>query len=192
MLKKMKKRYLSSYLLVFFLILGIAANSYGQKVKSSKAKRIGVQLLSKLYEKEVKVGEDIIIKLKLTNNGLRDISTLEPFAWCAGNRVEIRNSKGNKMPLSEETQKRRKHPPINCGRRSQKILRGKEFKYEVNISEIYDLPVGKYKITIWRYVFVNLYGKLTSVEIESNPVEVLVIQEDRKLNLSKKVKKREN
>jgi hypothetical protein len=117
-------------------------------------------------------GEPVIITLTLRNETEAEIYRIDTNS-IRDNQLEIKNSAGEKMPLSERGKKVLESPVLRCI--VSRMGPGQVVQYEINVLDAYDLSrSGAYTVIVKRTILVQDRKKFA--EIESNQVKVLVQQ----------------
>lgn len=140
------------------------------KVSSKSAVEGKVILLAESEKQTFKSGEPITVKLSLRNDTNQEIYIIRTDPR-KDNEVEIRNVRGEKIPMSEKGRKLLDSPVML--RIVSKIGAGQSFEYTVSLGDLYDLPPeGVYSAVVKRK-FLKRDVK-TFAEVQSNPVTVTV------------------
>jgi hypothetical protein len=146
--------------------LGITGQRNGRK----NAVEGKVVLLAEPEKQTFKPGEPITVKLSLRNDTNQDIYIVQTDPR-RDNDVEVKNVRGEKLPMSEKGRKLW-DSPITL-RVVSKIAAAQSFEYTVSLGDLYDLPSeGVYSIVVKRK-FLKRDMK-TFAEVQSNAVTVTV------------------
>jgi len=124
-------------------------------------------------EKEVFTpGEQILLKVTLSNNSQEEIYIVET-GTLKDYLLEVRDRAGKKVPVSKKGKKILDSPFAK--RVVSKIEPGQAVQDEINVGDLFDLSAGfSYVITVKRTVLMQ--DKKKSAEMESNPVMVIIQQ----------------
>lgn len=174
MILKSWKRFALPTAILFISIVGattlIVRSQMTIKVSSKSAVEGKVILLAESEKQTFKSGEPITVKLSLRNDTNQEIYIIRTDPR-KDNEVEIRNVRGEKIPMSEKGRKLLDSPVML--RIVSKIGAGQSFEYTVSLGDLYDLPPeGVYSAVVKRK-FLKRDVK-TFAEVQSNPVTVTV------------------
>ncbi|MGI9069600.1 MAG: hypothetical protein ACR2HX_24740 [Pyrinomonadaceae bacterium] len=141
------------------------ANTVGNTMVKGKP-----TLLAEVGKPTFVLREPIIIKLTLRNGTDAEIYRIDTNP-VRDNQLEIKNSAGDKMPLSEKAKKALESPVLRSI--VSRIAPGQVVQYEIDVLDSYDLSTnGTYTVTVKRKIVMQ--DKKKFVELESNPVKVVV------------------
>lgn len=117
-----------------------------------------------------KLGEPATLRLSLSNYSKKEIYVIDTNP-SRDNEIEIKNPKGEKMPMSQKGKRLMDSPVLR--RTVSKIDAGQTIQYTIAISDLYDLTSrGTYTVTVKRKILME--DKKTFVEVLSYPVKVIV------------------
>ena len=168
---KSGKRFALATAILFIFLVG--ATSLGISEQSNRRKSVvegKVVLIAEPEKQTFKSGEPITVKFSLRNNTNQEIYIVQTDPR-KDNEVEIKNVRGEKIPLSEKGRKLLDTPVLL--RIVTKIAAAQSFEYTVSLSDLYDLaPEVVYSVVVKRKFLKR--DKKTFAEVQSNTVTVTV------------------
>lgn len=171
MILKSWERFALPFAILFISIVGPTSLGITEQRNRRKSVVEGkVVLLAESDKQTFKSGEPITIKLSLRNNTNQEIYIIRTDPR-KDNEVEIKNIRGEKIPMSEKGRKLLDTPILS--RIVYKMAAAESFEYTVSLGDLYDLPPdGVYSVVVKRK-FLKRDLK-TFAEVQSNPVTVTV------------------
>ena len=150
------------------ITLGTIEQSNGRKsVVAGK-----VALIAESEKQTFKSGEQITVRLSLRNGTNQEIYIIQTDPR-RDNKVEIKNIRGEKIPMSEKGRKLLDSPVLS--RIVSKIGAAQAFEYTVSLADLYDLPPeGVYSVVVKRKILKS--DVKTFAEVQSNPVTVTLLR----------------
>jgi hypothetical protein len=161
------KKYTTILLLVIFAVC-VCFESHFSQSRNITEKDIELQILNKLLK--ANVDDSIEIKVRLKNNFRENIGLpYDRYDSLGGYKIEITDAKGEIVKINKKQDE-------NIGVSSRVILelRPKEsYTSFLNLSNYYNLPVGKYLVTVHCLVK-TLSNK--SITVSSKPTVLKVVK----------------
>jgi len=170
MILKSWKRFALPASILFISIVGTTSGLTEQRNRRKSVVEGKVILLAEPEKQTFKPGEPITVKFSLRNDTNQEIYVVRTDPR-KDNEVEIKNVRGEKIPLSEKGRKLL-DTPVTL-RIVSKIEPAQSFDYTVSLSDLFDLPAeGVYSVVVKRK-FLKRDVK-TFAEVQSNPITVTV------------------
>jgi len=178
MILRSRRRFALRTAILFISLVGattllVSETSLGITEQSNRRKSVVEGKVVLLAEPEKQVftsGEPITVKFSLRNETNQEIYIVQTDPR-KDNEVEIKNVRGEKIPLSEKGRKLLDSPVLL--RIVSKIAAAQSFEYTVALSDLYDFPrEGVYSVVVKRKFLKR--DKKTFAEVQSNPVTVTV------------------
>jgi hypothetical protein len=151
-------------------VAGVSARGREQS-KGGKSMVSGKYVLVAQPERELfKLGEQIMLRLSLSNYTDKEIYIIQTNP-TRDNELEIKNAKGEKVPLSEKGKRLLDSPVLR--RIVSRIGAGQAIQYTITVSDLYDLSAhDAYTVTVKRKILMK--DKKTFVDVKSNPVKIII------------------
>jgi len=132
------------------------------------------ELVIKTPQGEINVGDEIYLQSKFKNKG-SSIVFLPVFNSYEHQAIEIKDVKGNIVSVSEKGRERQSFPEMGSyGLRE--VAPGDEYQFQITISDLYELPVGKYSVAVLQTFLVKNENedekKITHVK--SNSIKLVI------------------